>query len=83
MKYFILIHADEQGGFWGECPELPGCFSQGETPDELMSNMEEAIGLYLEGEGQPAESNKINEIKGRRRSEFGLAAFHSQAPVHP
>ena len=63
MRYFILIHADEQGSYWGECPELPGCFSQGETPDELMSNMREAVELYLDGEGQRVESNRISEVR--------------------
>ncbi|MDR1482008.1 MAG: type II toxin-antitoxin system HicB family antitoxin [Synergistaceae bacterium] len=63
MKYFVLIHVDEQGGYWGECPELPGCFSQGETANELMSNMKEAIELYLEGEEQPAESDRISEVR--------------------
>ena len=49
MKYTIIIHKDEQeGGYWGECPELPGCYSQGESINELMHNMREAIELYLE-----------------------------------
>ncbi len=55
MKYTIVIHRDEQeGGFWGECQELPGCYSQGETLNELMQNMQEAIELYLE------EPDKVN-----------------------
>ena len=49
MKYTIIIHKDEQeGGFWGECPELPGCYSQGESVEELMKNIREAVELYLE-----------------------------------
>ena len=49
MKYTIIIHKDEQeGGFWGECPELPGCYSQGESVEELMKNIREAVKLYLE-----------------------------------
>ena len=49
MKYTIIIHKDEQeGGFWGECPELPGCYSQGESIEELMKNIREAVELYLE-----------------------------------
>jgi hypothetical protein len=39
MKYYILIHEDNQGGYWGECPDLPGCFSQGETQEDLMNNI--------------------------------------------
>ncbi|MBQ3645564.1 MAG: type II toxin-antitoxin system HicB family antitoxin [Synergistaceae bacterium] len=48
MKYTIIIHKDIQvGGYWGECSELPGCYSQGETIDELMKNIREAVELYL------------------------------------
>lgn len=46
-KYFVLVHKDEKNGYWGECPELPGCFSQGDTVDELMEHMKEAVTLYL------------------------------------
>ena len=43
MKYTVIIHRDiQEGGFWGECSELTGCYSQGETIDELMQNMKEA-----------------------------------------
>jgi len=48
LKYIVLVHEDlESGGYWGECPELPGCFSQGETIDELMEHIKEAAELYL------------------------------------
>ena len=40
--------AEPTGGFWGEVPALPGCFSQGETLAELQTNIREAIALYLE-----------------------------------
>jgi predicted RNase H-like HicB family nuclease len=63
MKYHVLIHNDEEGGAsWGECPELPGCFSQGDTPEELMSNMKEAIALYLDGGGEPMPCH-ISEVR--------------------
>lgn len=51
MKYTIIIHKDIQvGGYWGECSELPGCYSQGETIDELMKNIREAVELYVDEE---------------------------------
>lgn len=43
MKVKIIVHAAEEGGFWAEAPALPGCVSQGDTMDELMDNMREAI----------------------------------------
>jgi predicted RNase H-like HicB family nuclease len=42
-RYATVIHGDPEGGFWAEVPALPGCYSQGETIDELMDNVREAI----------------------------------------
>jgi predicted RNase H-like HicB family nuclease len=43
MKIKIVVHEAEEGGFWAEAPAIPGCTSQGETMDELLRNMHEAI----------------------------------------
>ena len=48
QNFVIVIHEDPNGGFWGEVPALPGCYSQGETVDELKHNIREAIGGVLE-----------------------------------
>jgi predicted RNase H-like HicB family nuclease len=42
-KIEIIVHEAEEGGFWAEVPAIPGCASQGETMDELMTNLREAI----------------------------------------
>jgi predicted RNase H-like HicB family nuclease len=47
-KYAVVIHEDAEGGFWAEVPALPGCYSQGESIDELMANVREAITGVLE-----------------------------------
>jgi predicted RNase H-like HicB family nuclease len=47
-KYAVVIHQEAEGGFWAEVPALPGCYSQGETIDELMANVREAITGVLE-----------------------------------
>ncbi|MCX6162240.1 MAG: type II toxin-antitoxin system HicB family antitoxin [Ignavibacteriae bacterium] len=44
----ILVHEAEEGGYWAECPSLDGCYSQGDTLDELQTNIKEAIELSLE-----------------------------------
>ena len=46
--YAVVIHEDPEGGFWGEVPALPGCYSQGDTIDELKDNIREAIAGVLE-----------------------------------
>ena len=48
MKLKVIIHKEEEGGYWAEVPALRGCFSQGETLDEMKANIKEAIEAYLD-----------------------------------
>jgi predicted RNase H-like HicB family nuclease len=48
MKFKIIIEQDEDGFFIAECPNLPGCISQGKTLQEAKANIKEAIKGYLE-----------------------------------
>jgi predicted RNase H-like HicB family nuclease len=41
--YTVAVHLAEEGGYWGEVLELPGCASQGESIDELLENVIDAI----------------------------------------
>jgi len=43
MKIKVVVHEAEEGGFWAEVPAIPGCASQGETMDEPLANIQEAI----------------------------------------
>ena len=43
MKLKIVVHEAEEGGYWAEVPALPGCATQGETFEELLTNLYEAI----------------------------------------
>lgn len=43
MKLKVVIHKAEEGGFWAEVPSIPGCVSQGETMEEVVSSVHEAI----------------------------------------
>lgn len=63
LKLDVLIQKDEEdGGFVAIVPALPGCVSQGETMDELLENIKEAIGLWLEASQQePREHFKVDE----------------------
>lgn len=47
MKLTVIIEKDEEG-YFAYCPELKGCMSEGDTFDEAMANIIEAIKLYLE-----------------------------------
>lgn len=49
MKWRVLLEQDSETGDWAAwCPELPGCASAGETEDEALQNIKEAIELYLQ-----------------------------------
>ena len=47
MKLKVIIHEAEEGGYWAQIPSLPGCATQGETFEELLQNIYEAVEGYL------------------------------------
>jgi predicted RNase H-like HicB family nuclease len=51
-----IIHTADEGGFWAEVPALPGCFTQGETDEEIRANIREAIEGWLLAEDPVAEA---------------------------
>ena len=64
MEYTYVIHKAEEGGYWAEVPALPGCFAQGETLEEVVANLREAVEAHiaaLEQDGQdiPVESEVV------------------------
>jgi len=61
MKYPVAIHKDQDSCFGVSVPDIPGCFSIGETIDEALNNIQEAISDHLqilaeEGKGAPEPS---------------------------
>lgn len=43
MKLKVIVHEAEEGGFWAEAPSIPGCAARGETFEELLKNIYEAV----------------------------------------
>ena len=43
MKIKVVVHEAEDGGFWAEVPAIPGCATQGDTFEELLRNLYEAV----------------------------------------
>ena len=65
MKLKVIVHEAEEGGYWAEVPSLPGCATQGETFEELLQNLYEAVEGYLATEipgTQITERDRILEI---------------------
>ncbi|HEY3168764.1 MAG TPA: type II toxin-antitoxin system HicB family antitoxin [Candidatus Binatia bacterium] len=65
MTLKVLIHKAEEGGYWAEVPALPGCVSQGETIDDLRTNVREAIEGWLlaeEGAAQAGAADRVLDV---------------------
>jgi len=61
-EFKIILHPDpEDGGFWVECPELPGCSSQGDSVEEALDMIKDAIRGHLEVE------KELKKEKGQNR----------------
>ena len=43
MKLKVIIHEAEEGGYWAEVPAIPGCATQGESFEDLLGNLYEAV----------------------------------------
>lgn len=57
MRFKVVLEASDEGGYTVHVPSLPGCISEGETIEEALLNIREAISLYLE----PVEDDWILE----------------------
>ncbi|MCY3973383.1 MAG: type II toxin-antitoxin system HicB family antitoxin [Candidatus Dadabacteria bacterium] len=65
MKLKVVIHKAEEGGYWAEVPSIPGCATQGETFDDLLTNLYEAVEGCLSvdiEESDVAKGDKVMEI---------------------
>ncbi len=43
MKLKVVVHTAEEGGYWAEVPSIPGCATEGDTFEELLTNLYEAV----------------------------------------
>ena len=61
MELTIVLEPQEEGGFTAYVPSLPGCISEGNTKEEAIKNIKEAVELYLE-----ADTNELVEFEGEK-----------------
>jgi predicted RNase H-like HicB family nuclease len=59
MKLKIILEPSDEGGYTVYAPSLPGCISEGDTMEDALANIKEAISLYLE----PAEDDYVADDK--------------------
>lgn len=62
MKLKVVIHEAEDGGYWAEVPAIPGCATQGETFEELLQNLYEAVEGCLAVDVSPAMISEYDRI---------------------
>ena len=62
MKIKVVVHDAEEGGYWAEVPAIPGCATQGETWEELLANLHEAIEGCLSVEVAQTESFPTDRV---------------------
>lgn len=65
MKLQVVVHEAEEGGSWAEVPAIPGCATQGETFEELLHNLYEAVEGCLSvdvSQIRPGERGRVLEI---------------------
>ena len=62
MKLKVIIHEAEEGGYWAEVPSISGCATQGDTFDELLSNLYEAVEGCLSVDVQRIDLSKKDKV---------------------
>jgi predicted RNase H-like HicB family nuclease len=65
MKIRVLIEQDEEGRFVATCPALPGCISEGDTREEALANIQDAVAGYVESlrkHGEPVPPPISEEV---------------------
>jgi predicted RNase H-like HicB family nuclease len=61
LKLTVILREEEEGGYSCQCLELPGCISEGETKEEALANVREAIEGYLE-----AFPEELDQLKRKK-----------------
>lgn len=61
MQIKVVVHEEEEGGYWAEVPAIPGCASQGDTMEELLAAIREAIAACLSVDVEPPQEDERSE----------------------
>lgn len=62
MKLKAIIHEAEEGGYWAEVPAIPGCATQGDSMEELLANLREAVEGCLSVEVKPVQTTAKDRV---------------------
>jgi predicted RNase H-like HicB family nuclease len=62
MKLKVVVHEAEEGGYWAEVPAIPGCATQGDTFEELLKNIYEAVEACLSVDVKPMKRTRKQRV---------------------
>lgn len=62
MKIKDVVHEAEEGGYWAQVPAIPGCATQGETFQELLQNIYEAVEGCLSVDVEPTQADGDGQV---------------------
>jgi predicted RNase H-like HicB family nuclease len=62
MKIKVVVHEAEEGGYWAEVPAIPGCATEGESFEELLKNLYEAVEGCLSVDVEPHETSGKDRV---------------------
>jgi len=74
MKIKVVLEASEEGGYTVYVPSLPGCISEGDTEEEALANIREAIELYLEPVEGPRRRLAVTTLYSERSGVYAQAS---------
>ena len=85
MRYPVVLHTDDQVRFGVTVPDLPGCFSGGDTLDDALESVREAIDLHLqgtvEGGGEVPAPSPVAELHARPEFSGGTSYVWSSSAM--
>ncbi len=81
MELTARIHV-EDGGYWADVPELPGCFASGDTLDELFESLQEGVALCL-AEAEQVLAERTSIVLDSEEAVRFLAALDDPASFEP
>lgn len=55
MKLKVVVHEAEEGGYWAEVPAIPGCVTEGDTWEQLLENIYDAVEGCLSVDSKPSD----------------------------
>ena len=86
MLFAAVIHKDEKSGYGVTVPDLPGCFSAGNTLEEALESAQEAVACHIEGllmDGEPVPEQaplEVHQANEDRDGIWALVRFDAESP---